>query len=128
MGPMVCIWRQVLYQFDVAAQFVRYDDTWLTKLLDQPEEKTLGSLGVTASLNQDVENIAVGVNCPPEPEFLSADRDDSLIDVPLVVWIRSVPSNAVGKMAAKALDPETNSIPADENTAFSKEVFNIGRA
>ena len=39
MGPMVRIRRQVLYRFDVAAQFVRYDDAWLTKLLDQSGEK-----------------------------------------------------------------------------------------
>ena len=87
MGPMISIRRQVLYRLDVAAQLVRHDDAWLTELFDQPGEKTLGSLGVTAGLNQNVENIAVGVNCPPKPEFLSADRDDRLIHVPLVVWL-----------------------------------------
>ncbi len=125
MGPMVRIRRQVLYRFDVAAQFVRYDDAWLTKLLDQSGEKTLSSLGVTASLNQNVENIAVGVNCPPKPEFLSADRDDGLIHKPFVVWLWSVPTNAVGKMTAKAVDPKANGFPADNYTTLGKKVFHI---
>jgi hypothetical protein len=94
-------------------------------LLDQPGEKALGSLGVTASLNQNVENIAFCVNCPPEPEFLSADRDGYLIDVPLVVWLWSVPANAVGKMTAKAIDPKTNGFPADNYATLAKKVFHI---
>ncbi len=37
MSPVIRIWCQTLYRLDIAAQFVRYDDTRLTELFDQPE-------------------------------------------------------------------------------------------
>jgi len=125
---MISIRGQILYRLYVAAQLVRHDDTRFTELLDQSGEKALGSLGVAASLNQNVEYVTIGINGPPEPEFLSTDRDDGLIHMPLIVRLGPVSANAVGKMSAKAVDPETNRFPAHDNTAFSKKVFHIGRA
>jgi hypothetical protein len=117
-----------LYRPYIAAQLVRHDDTRFTELLDQSGKKALGGLGVAASLNQNVEYVTIGVNGPPEPEFLSADRDDGLIHMPLIVRPGPVSANAVGIMSANAVDPETNCFPAQDNTAFSKKVFDIGRA
>lgn len=125
---MVSIWRQILYRLGVAAQLVRHHDPRLTELRDQLGEKAPGSLGVTVCLNQYIKNIAVGVDCPPEPELLPSDHDDGLIDMPLVVWLRSVPANTVGKMMTKAIDPKTYRFSADDNTALCQKIFNIGRA
>jgi len=123
VGSMISIRGQILYRLYVAAQLVRHDDTRFTELLDQSGEKALGSLGVAASLNQNVEYVTIGINGPPEPEFLSTDRDDGLIHMPLIVRLGPVSANAVGKMSAKAVDPETNRFPAHDNTAFSKKVW-----
>jgi hypothetical protein len=117
-----------LYRPYIAAQLVRHDDTRFTELLDQSGKKALDGLGVAASLNQNVEYVTIGANGPPEPEFLSADRDDGLIHMPLIVRPGPVSANAVGKMSAKAVDPETNRFPAHDNTAFSAKVFDISRA
>ena len=95
MGPMIRIWRKVLYWLDVTAQLVRHDDAWLTELPQQSGEKALGCLGVTAGLNQNIKNIAVRINCPPKPKLLSADRDDDLIEVPLVIRLWSVFANTM---------------------------------
>ncbi len=62
---MISIRGQILYRLDRAAQLVRYDDTRFTELLDKSREKALGSLGVAASLNQNVEYVTIGVNGPP---------------------------------------------------------------
>ncbi len=56
MSTMIGIWRDVLYWLGIAAQLIRHNDTWLTVLPDQSGEKTLGSLGVTARLNQNLND------------------------------------------------------------------------
>ncbi len=82
--PVIGIRSDDLDRRDVAAQFVRHDHPRLTKLPDQSGEKAPGSPAVAASLNQDIENIVIGINGAPEPELPAANRDDGLIDVPLV--------------------------------------------
>lgn len=128
MSTMIGIWRDFLYWLGIAAQLIRHNDTWLTVLPDQSGEKTLGSLCVTACLNQNIKNIAICVNGPPKPILLSPNRDDNLINVPFVVWLWSIPADTVRKMTTKAINPETNGFPADNDAALGKQVFHIGRA
>lgn len=125
---MIGIWRDGLYRLEVAAELVRHDDARLAKLPDQPGEEASGGLGVATWLNQNVEYITVSVDCPPEPEFLAADHNDSLIHVPLIIRLWPVPANAGGKMAAKAIDPQSNSFSADDHAALREQILHIGRA
>jgi hypothetical protein len=109
----------------VAAQFVRHDHARLTKLPDQSGEEASRSPAVAASLNQDIENIAIGINGAPEPEPLPADRDGGLIHVPLVTRVWSIPTYAIGKMTTKAVDLEPNSLPTDDDPALGEQILNI---
>ena len=88
MGPVIgtgCLASDRLY---VAAQLVGDDNPWLAKLSDQPCQKALGGLRVAACLNQNVERVAIGVDCAPQPVLHAIDRNYNLIHVPLVVRAR----------------------------------------
>ena len=128
MSPMISVWRLMSYRFCIAAQLVGDDDSWLAKLSDQPVQKTLGSFGIPACLDQDVESVTVGIDCAPEPVLCAADRDHNFIQVPLIVRPRPVASDAGGKMSTETIDPEANGLAADDDAAFRQQVLNIRRA
>ena len=79
-------------------------------------------------MNQYVENVAVRIDCSPEPEFLSTDGDDDFIHVPLVFRPWPLFANATGKMAAEAINPKSNRFPADNHASLGKQIFHIGGA
>ena len=47
-------------------------------------EEPLGGLGVPARLDQDVEDVAVPVDGPPQILPTAVDRQEHLVEVPLV--------------------------------------------
>jgi len=76
-----CLMRDRL---NVAAQFVCDGDPGLAKLSDQPCHEALGGLGIAAALDKDVEHVAVGIYCAPQPMLNAIDRDHNLIKMPYV--------------------------------------------
>jgi len=50
----------------------------------QLTEEPLGGLGIPARLDQDVEDIAVLVDGPPQVVTTAGDRQEHLVEVPLV--------------------------------------------
>src|SRR3546814_763316 len=117
MSTRSVIGSDSLYRLYIAAQRVRYDDAGLAELPDEPGEEAFGGFCITARLNQYVENVAVRIDCSPEPEFLSTDGDDDFIHVPLVFRPWPLFANATGKMAAEAINPKSNRFPADNWSA-----------
>ncbi|MBB3291069.1 hypothetical protein FHT91_006093 [Rhizobium sp. BK347] len=128
MRLMIGVRRQDLHRLGVAAKLICHDDARLAKLPDQSGEEALVCLGGAAPLNQDVEHIAVSIDRSSEPELLSADRNHGLIYTPLAIGLAAVPANAGDKVAANAINLYTNSFPADDHTAFGKQVFYIRHA
>jgi len=53
--------------------------------------------------------------------------DDDFTHVPLVVRSRSIPADAICKVATKTIDPHPDRFPADNNTPRGQQVFNINR-
>ncbi|SDR46784.1 hypothetical protein SAMN04515695_5665 [Pseudovibrio sp. Tun.PSC04-5.I4] len=99
VGAAICIWSKGLYRFDIAAQFIRYHDPWLTKLFDKFFEKPFGSLGVPVLLNQDIEHVTICVNRPPEPVYHPTDGNNHLIQMPFIIWLWPIFADAIGKTA-----------------------------
>ena len=48
----------------------------------QPRQQALSGLCVAAGLGDFVENIAVLIDCAPQPTFLAIDRNDDLVQMP----------------------------------------------
>lgn len=68
--------------------------------------QTLCGPGITAALNQTTRNEALLINSAPEPMFLSANRDDDLVEMPFVTGFAGCPSaDAVSKGPPEFLRP-----------------------
>lgn len=90
---------------EVASQLVGDHDTGLPKTRHEPcQEKPCG-FGVPTGLHEDIERVAIGVNHPPEPVILAADRKDDLVQMPLARRRGTVTSNTIGELDAKSVDP-----------------------
>jgi hypothetical protein len=58
---------------------------WRSSLaVQQLAHQTLGHLGISAALRQNLEDETVMIDSPPEPVLLAADRNDGLVKVPFV--------------------------------------------
>ena len=125
---MICARCQVPDRLEITAQLVRDDDTGFTEPVDQPCQKTSCSIGVALWLNENIKDVAVRVDRPPEPVFSAVDWDDDLIQVPFVARGRSVAPDAIGKVAAKAVHPFSDRFPADHHTPIGEKILDIRRA
>lgn len=128
MGPVIGVRRLMGNQLDVAAQLVRDDDARLAKLRNQPCQKTLGSLGIAAALDKNVEHVAVGIDRPPEPVLHPIHRDHNLIQMPFVIRSGTVPPDAGRKMGPKAVDPEPDRFATHDHATLGKQILDISRA
>ena len=117
-----CLMRD---RHNVAAQFVCDGDPGVAKLSDQPCHEALGGLGIAAALDKDVEHVAIGIHCAPQPMLHAVDRDHNLIKMPLVVRPRPVTSDAGGKMRTETIDPKPNCFPADNHATFGKQILDV---
>lgn len=52
--------------------------------LQQLAHQTLGRLGIATTLHQDLQDETVLIDGAPEPVLLAADRNDGLVEMPLV--------------------------------------------
>lgn len=125
---MIGIGCQRPYRPDVAAKFVRHDDTRMTKARDKALQKALCCFGASILQNQDIKYIAGGIDSAPKPELLAVDQNDDFIEVPFVSTARPFALDAIREMMAKPVHPETNGFTAHDHAAFRQQVFDICRA
>jgi len=60
--------------------------------------------------------------------LFATDRDHDLVDVPFIARRRSISPDTNCKMPPEAIDPKPDCFPADNDTAFGKQVFHVGGA
>src|ERR1700730_4141886 len=73
----------------IALQFIGNDDARdVLQLLEQPTEKSLGSLFVPSTLHEDIEHISVLIHRPPEVMSLTTNGEENLIQMPFVTATR----------------------------------------
>jgi len=94
----------MLDRLDVASKLVRNHNARLAETCDHTLQKAPGRLRITMLLNKNVESIAVGINRPPEPILHTLDRDNDLVEMPLVGSARSIPFNTTSEMATKTVN------------------------
>jgi hypothetical protein len=108
-------------------QLVRDYDTGFTEPVDQSCQKTSCSLGIALWLNENIKDVAIRVDRPPELVFSAIDWDDDLLQVPFVARGWSVAPDAIGKMAPKAVHPFSDRFPADHHTLLGEKILDIRR-
>lgn len=88
------------------------------KALQQLPEEALGGLLVATLLDQDVEDSAMLVNSPPEPDHFATDEDSHLVNVPRVPWPGASVPQKIDIGLCKLVVPATNRSVSDVNTLF----------
>jgi hypothetical protein len=114
VGTMVSVRRQNFDRFDITAQFVSYDHPRFAKFGNQPFEEALCSFGVSASLHENVERVAICGDRAPQPVLLATDHDHDFVHVPLVIRPWTIAPDAICKVSTKAIDPLPSCFPADD--------------
>ena len=67
------LWAKSPYGVAIAAQLVGHDNLGDAPSSHQFSEKSLGSMGVPATFDQDLQHVAVRVDRPPKPVLLTSD-------------------------------------------------------
>jgi hypothetical protein len=88
----------------------------------------LAALVFSSRLHENVEDVPFRVDGTPQPMFLPSNRDNDLIQMPFVIGARTIAPDAICEMWTKAIDPQPDRFPADNNTALGQQVFDVGRA
>jgi hypothetical protein len=74
----------------VTLELIRDEHPWyVLTSLEELAEELLGRLFVPPSLHQDVEDVPVLVDRPPQVVAFLVDRDEHLVQMPLVAWPRT---------------------------------------
>jgi hypothetical protein len=66
-------------------------------LAEQFEHKLRGRPCVAPSLHEEIENLALVVDRPPEPESFAADHDRHLVEMPLRGWLVTSAAKFLGE-------------------------------
>lgn len=97
-----------------------------TLALEQLAHQPKSCLPIPASLQQTIENVAVGINGAPQPVLPALDRHDHLIKVPFIRKITArPPTKLVGELQAKFRRPLRDCLKRDINAALGKQVFDV---
>ena len=68
--------------------------------------------------------VTIRVKRAPHPVFPSADRNYDFVQMPLVVWLRTILSDASCKISTKTIHPQPDSFPTEDQALFGRPVFN----
>lgn len=87
----------------VAPELVGDHHPWrVLQSLEQLAEEPFGGLCAAPALHEDVEQMAVLVDCTPETMQLAPDADEHLVHEPFVARLRPAPLQRIGEQLAKA--------------------------
>lgn len=125
---MIRVRGEITDRHDIAAQFVCDYNAWIAETGHQPLHETPCRFGVSMRLYENVQNVTVCIDCPPEPEFHTSDRHDNFVQVPFVRRCRAVTFDTIRKVVSKSVHPLPDSLPTDDHSVIRQQVFNIRRA
>lgn len=117
--------KRRIIRVNITAQFVCYDDTRVTKTVKQSLKETPCSLRISLRLNKDIQNVSIGIDCPPQPEFSSSDRNHVLIEMPFVVDGGPIPLHACGEVRSEPVHPFANGFATDHYTPLCQKILDI---
>jgi len=91
-------------------------------------EKTSGSTGIAAFLDQDFQHITPVIDGTLQAVQLTTDGDHHLVDMPLIACRRPIATDLRGDLRPKTIDPCPDRLVADRHTEFSQKVLNVPQA
>jgi hypothetical protein len=119
-------WEDLALGRAVALQLVCNDDAGhVREALEQLAKKLLRSLLIAPALYQDVERVIVLVDSAPQVMALAIDRQEDLIQVPLVPWLRATASQPIGVVLPKLPTPLADGLMGHHNPTGEHHLFYV---
>ncbi len=118
--------QQLLFRRTITAE--RIGDQHPRNILVSFEElakELLSGSCIPAALHQDIQHVPMLINCTPQILPLASDREENLIEVPLVAGLWPTPAQLVGVLLTKCLTSLTNRFIRQDNAPFGHEFFYI---
>ncbi len=91
-------------------------------------EKPLCCLRVVTPLDQDIQDVAILVHCPPQVVLLAFDPNENFIKAPSVTRSTLPGPDPLGVLMAKTKTPLADSLVSDVNSPTHKDFFDISEA
>jgi hypothetical protein len=100
--PMLDTGQEFPLRCAIAFELVGDDHPWyVSQALEQLPEELRGGMLVSPTLDQDIEGMAVLIHRPPEVVSLATDREEHLVEVPLVARLGAPSPELVGVLLSK---------------------------
>ena len=113
----------------IGCQSIGADAFWTdTGVLQKLPEQTHRSLGIATFLDEDVEDFAFVVDCPPEPHSLSGDFHDHLVQVPAAGRLGSGSAKVLSKKPAEFERPASNGFVVCLDPPFGQHLLDVAQA
>jgi hypothetical protein len=110
----------------VAFQFVDDEHPWhVTQPFQQLAEELLGRLLVSAALHENIEDVAILIDGPPQLVPYSIDGEKHLIEVPLIAWPGTSTPQLIGVLLTQLAAPPADRFIRDANPTCEHELFEI---
>ena len=90
--------------------------------------KPLRRVGVSAPLNQDVEDESVLVDSAPQPMRLAGDRDNDFIHVPFIATSGCTPTDPLGECLSELHPPLAHRLVGYANPASCQHLLDHAKA
>lgn len=97
-------------------------------LLHQPDQETLGSLGIAPTLDELVENVAVPINRPPQPVFPPANRHHHFVQMRRIAGPWRFPPQTASIIRAELLRPAPDRLVRNDDAALQQHLFHQTQA
>ena len=78
-----------------------------------------------SALNQDINNLALGIHCSPQIGSLSLDSHHYFIEMPFITGLWTMLANLGGVIMSKVFSPITNGFIAYLNTPIEHHFLDI---
>jgi hypothetical protein len=85
----------------VGTELVSDQHAGLTPPPEQLSKEAFGCACVPTRLDQDIQDVAIGVNRSPEPVLLALDRDHDFVEMPFVRRAGALAADPGGELPAK---------------------------
>jgi hypothetical protein len=96
--------------------------------LEELAEELLRGHGVSAGLDQHVEDVAVLVHGAPQVVLRAVHPDDHLVQMPLVSGPGSPPAQLVGEILSELGAPSADRLVGDHDAAFEHHLRDVPQA
>ena len=91
--PMFDAWEELPLRGSITLQLVRDDDAWsVLAPLEELAEESLRSLLVAPALHQDIEDLAILIDRPPEIVPLTTNREKDAVPKLIRIWLAELPT------------------------------------